>query len=205
MEPSNSFFSSPHFLNCFSSDESFVDAFNAFLTEQAGHHAGRVPSLPDLHSYEWALYQLRTNPARDDHGSTSETPLDHARPLILAPHVLLRQFSYPITEIVDYIDYFTASSWYRLAPLYAAAGQTMPSLVIPHAALSEPLLVLLTLRGAEHRILKIKRSQYDALAACDGTRTYDQVLENVEQSERPRVAAWLNHCRQNRMLEYFEP
>src|SRR5688572_14630181 len=56
LEPLSSFFASPHFLNCFSSNESFVDAFNSFLAQQVRRYTSKVPSLPDLHSYEAALY-----------------------------------------------------------------------------------------------------------------------------------------------------
>jgi len=205
LEPLNSFFSSPHFQNCFSTDESFVDAFNGFLAEQVQHYASKLPFLPDLHSFEWAMYLLRTRPSQEESSLPGKVPLDHTRRLVRAPHTLPRRFTYPITEIVDYVDYFKASSWYRLAPLYAAAGERMPTLVIPHEPLSKPLLVLLTLQGARRRILKIKPSQYDALVACDGTRSCDQVLEAVAASELPKVAAWLDYCWQNRMLEYFEP
>lgn len=205
LEPLNNFFSSPHFQNCFSSDESFVDAFNGFLSEQAQHYASKLPFLPDLHAFEWAIYLLRTMPSQEGNSVPGKVPLDHTRRLVQAPHTLLRRFTYPITEIVDYIDYFKTSNWYRLAPLYAAACERMPTLVIPHEPLSEPLLALLTLQGTRHRILKIKPSQYDALVACDGTRTCDQVLETVAASELPMVAAWLNYCWQNRMLDYFEP
>ena len=205
LEPLNSFFSSPNFQNCFSSDESFVEAFNGFLAEQVQHYAAKMPSLPDLHSFEWAIYLLRTRPPQEGSSVPRKVPLDHTRRLVQAPHTLLRRFTYPITEIVDYIDYFRASSWYRLAPLYAAACERMPTLVIPHEPLSEPLLVVLTIQRARHRILKIKSSQYDALVACDGTRSCDQVLDVLAASERPKLAAWLDYCWQNEMLEYFEP
>jgi len=205
LEPLNSFFSSPNFQNCFSSDESFVQAFNGFLAEQVQHYASKLPFLPDLHSFEWAIYLLRTRLSQEGSNVPRKVPLDHTRRLVLAPHTLLGHFTYPITEIVDYIDYFKASSWYRLAPLYAAAGERIPTLVIPHEPLSEPLLVLLTLQSTRHRILKIKPSQYDALVACDGTRTCDQVLEAVAASEVPKLTAWLDYCWQNRMLEYLEP
>jgi len=203
LEPLSSFFASPHFLNCFSSNESFVDAFNSFLAQQVRRYTSKVPSLPDLHSYEAALYLLRTRP-HDEGGLTREVPMDLTRCLVQAPHALLRRFTYPITEIVEYIDYFTASSWYHLAPLYAAVDECMPTLVIPHEALSDPLLALLTLQGKELRVLKIKASQYDVLAGCDGTRSCHQLLEAVESADLPRLTAWLDYCWQKRILDYFE-
>lgn len=203
LDPLHSFFAAPDFLNCFSSDESFVEAFNRFLAQQVRRYANTAPSLPDLHAYEEALYQLRTRPGEG--GSlTRQEPLDFTRRLVQSPRVFLRCFTYPITEIVDYIDYFTRSSWYRLAPLWAAAGEGMPTLVIPHEQSAEPLPVLMTLRGTKLRVLKIKTSQYDVLAACDGTRNCEQLLEAAEPADRPRLMAWLNYCWQNKILDYFE-
>jgi hypothetical protein len=202
LDPLNSFFSSTHFLNCFSGSESFIDAFNSFLGLQVRRYTSNAPSLPDLHSYEEALYLLRTRSPVE--GSlTREAPMDHTRRLVQAPQTLLRRFTYPITEIIEYIDYFTGGIWYRLAPLYAVAGESIAALVIPHEALPEPLLVLLTLQGEQLRVLKIKPSQYDVLAACDGTRNRDQLLEAVA-ADLPRLSAWLDYCWQNRILDYFE-
>lgn len=205
LEPLNSFFSTTHFLNCFSSSQSFVDAFNGFLAQQARRYASKVPSLPDLHAYEEALYLLRTRPL-DENDLTREDPMDRTCRLVQAPHTLLRRFTYPITEIIDYINYFTASSWYRLAPLCAAAGESMPGLVIPHEALPEPLPALLMLQRAELRVLKIKPSQYKVLAACDGTQSCDKVLETVasDAADLRRLIAWLDYCWQNRFVSYLE-
>lgn len=200
MEPLNNFFSTAHFQNCFASNESFVDAFNGFLAEQAPRYASKAPALPDIYSYEEALYLLRTRSHSDDK-SLKDAPVDRTRHLVQAPHTLLRRFTYPITEIVDYIDYFMDSSWYHLAPLCAAAGERMPALVIPHQPLEEPLPALLMLEGGVLRVLKIKQSQYDVLAACDGTRTCDELLEGVEAAERPRLTTWLDYCWRNRILE----
>jgi len=202
LEPLNSFFTTPHFQNCFASRESFVDAFNRFLSEQVPRYASKVPSLPDIHAYEEALYLLRTRPQNDD-DSLRDTAVDGTRRLVQASHALPRRFTYPITEVVDYIRYFMDSSWYHLAPLCAAAGETMPALVIPHEPLPEPLPALLMLQGGELRILKIKRSQYDVLAACDGTRTGDELLDSAEPAERPRLTTWLDYCWRNRILDYL--
>ena len=203
LDPLNSFFSSTHFLNCFSGSQSFLDAFSSFLRLEVPRYTSQTPSLPDLHSYEEALYRLRTTSPVE--GSlTRDAAMDHTRRLVQAPHTLLRRFTYPITEIIEYIDYFTAGIWYRLAPLYAVAGESIAALVIPHEALPEPLLALLMLQGEQLRVLKIKPSQYDVLAACDGTRNRNQLLEAVAAADLPRLSAWLDYCWQHRILDYFE-
>ncbi len=201
LEPLYAFFNSSYFVQCFSCAESFTDAFSRFLSEQSNIYTHLVPCLPDLHTFEDALLRLQ---AMSDRTPPEAVTLDRARCLARGARGLVRNFNYPVTEIVEYINHFTVSEWYRLSPLWAAAGEPVPRMVIPHARLQDATTLTFLQRKNGPVMLKFSTSQHAALVACDGTRNSSEVAAAVgaEGDEKHALEEWITFCLQQEILVY---
>lgn len=203
LEPLYAFFTSKHFTECFACGESFTDAFSRFLSEQTQAYTHLVPSLPDLHAFEDALRLLQNQPAPDT-ASQETVALDKTRRLVRGARGVVRRFDYPITEIIEYINHFTVSEWYRLSPLWAAAGETVPRMLIPHERLAEPVTLTFLNRKDGASMLKFSPVQNAALVACDGTRDAEEVATAAGASgdEKRALEDWITFCLQHEILDY---
>lgn len=203
LEPLYAFFTSTHFVECFSGGESFTDAFSRFLSEQSQAYTHLVPCLPDLHAFEDALRLLQKQ-AAPDAALQEAVVLDRSLYLVRGARGVVRRFDYPITDIIEYINHFTVSEWYRLSPLWAAAGETVPRMLIPHERPAEPVTLTFLNRKDGASMLKFSPMQNAALAACDGTRNSSDLAATVgaEGEEKRTLEDWLTFCLQHEILGY---
>lgn len=203
LEPLYAFFTSAHFVECFSGGESFTDAFSRFLSEQARAYTHLVPCLLDVHAFEDAL-RLLQNQSATDTASQEAVTLDRSRRLVRGARSVVRRFDYPVTDIIEYINHFTVSEWYRLSPLWAAAGETVPRMLLPHERLAEPVTLAFLNRKDGTSMLKFSPLQAAALVACDGTRNSVDVVAAVgaRGDEKRALEDWITFCLQHEILGY---